>query len=61
MKQGEDCAAWQQRVQSDIEWGQHTLAAHIPAYQPQAFAPPYGSYGQDERTIPGSPTRSCRS
>jgi len=46
-KQGEDFAGWQQRVHSDIQWGQQTLAAHIPQYRPLAFAPPYGSYGQD--------------
>ena len=28
-------------------WGQKTLSDHIPAYQPLAFSPPYGSYGQD--------------
>ena len=34
-------------MRSDIEWGQRTLADHISAYKPLAFAPPYGSYGQD--------------
>ena len=46
-KQGEDFDAWQKRTQSDIEWGRQTLSDHIPAYRPLAFAPPYGSYGQD--------------
>jgi poly-beta-1,6-N-acetyl-D-glucosamine N-deacetylase len=46
-KQGEDFDGWQKRVRSDIEWGQRTLADHISAYKPLAFALPYGSYGQD--------------
>ena len=45
-EQGEEFEGWQKRVRSDIEWGQTTLASHIPAYRPLAFAPPYGSYGQ---------------
>jgi len=55
-EEGEDFAGWQERVRSDIEWGQETLADHIRAYEPIAFAVPYGNYGQegtnDER-IPG--------
>src|SRR6476469_6944807 len=46
-EQGEDFAGWRDRVRSDIGWGQKTLADHASAYQPLAFAPPYGSYGQD--------------
>ena len=46
-QQGEDFDGWRDRVHSDIAWGQTTLADHISAYQPLAFAPPYGSYGQD--------------
>src|SRR4051794_34007476 len=38
---------WRERTRSDIEWGQATLAKHISAYGPLAFAPPYGNYGQD--------------
>ncbi len=34
-------------MRSDITWGQKTLSDHIEAYRPLAFAPPYGSYGQD--------------
>ena len=52
----EDFDAWRQRVRSDIEWGQKTLAEQIPAYRPLAFAPPYGNYGQDgtnDERIPG--------
>ena len=46
-KEGEDFAGWQKRAEPDIEWGQTTLADHIPEYRPLAFAPPYGNYGQD--------------
>ena len=54
-KQGEDFDGWQKRVRSDIEWGQRTLADHISAYKPLAFAPPYGSYGQDGTNDPKIP------
>ena len=43
-------------MRSDIASGQRTLADHIPAYQPLAFALPFGSYGQDgtnDSRIPG--------
>jgi hypothetical protein len=46
-KQGEDFDRWRDRVQSDIAWGQRMLTDHISTYRPIAFAPPYGSYGQD--------------
>ena len=46
-EQGEDFDGWRDRVHSDIAWGQKTLADHASAYRPLAFAPPYGSYGQD--------------
>jgi peptidoglycan/xylan/chitin deacetylase (PgdA/CDA1 family) len=46
-EEGEDFDDWQDRVRSDIEWGQETLADHVPGYEPLAFALPYGSYGQD--------------
>ena len=55
-QQDEDFDGWQKRVRSDIEWGQDTLADHIPAYRPVAFAPPYGSYGQDGTNDPASPS-----
>ena len=42
-------------MRSDIDWGQDTLADHIPAYQPLAFAPPYGNYGQDGTNDPRIP------
>lgn len=43
----EDFDEWQERVRSDIEWGDETLAEHIPAYRLLAFSPPYGNYGQE--------------
>jgi peptidoglycan/xylan/chitin deacetylase (PgdA/CDA1 family) len=46
-EQDEDFAGWRDRVRSDIEWGQNTLADHASGYRPLAFAPPYGNYGQD--------------
>ena len=54
-QQGEDFDGWRDRVHSDIAWGQTTLADHISAYQPLAFAPPYGSYGQDGTNDPRIP------
>ena len=54
-EQGEDFDGWQKRVRSDINWGQKTLADHIAAYRPLAFAPPYGSYGQDGTNDPRIP------
>lgn len=55
-KRGEDFDGWRDRVRSDIASGQETLSDHIPAYQPLAFALPFGSYGQDgtnDSRIPG--------
>lgn len=53
--QDESFAEWRDRIRSDIEWGQETLADHIPAYLPLAFAPPYGTYGQDGTNDPRIP------
>ena len=47
LQPAEDFDGWRDRVHSDIAWGQTTLADRISAYRPLAFAPPYGSYGQD--------------
>jgi peptidoglycan/xylan/chitin deacetylase (PgdA/CDA1 family) len=52
---GEHFDAWRDRVRSDIRWGQDTLADHVAAYRPLAFAPPYGSYGQDGTNDPRIP------
>jgi peptidoglycan/xylan/chitin deacetylase (PgdA/CDA1 family) len=49
---GEDLPAWRTRVRSDLTWGQQTLSDHVPAYEPLAFAPPFGDYGQDGSNDP---------
>jgi peptidoglycan/xylan/chitin deacetylase (PgdA/CDA1 family) len=54
-EEGEDFDDWEERVQSDIEWGEETLADHVPSYEPLAFALPYGSYGQDGTNDPRIP------
>jgi peptidoglycan/xylan/chitin deacetylase (PgdA/CDA1 family) len=54
-EEGEDFDGWQERVRSDIEWGEQTLADNISAYRPRAFAPPYGNYGQDGTNDPRIP------
>ena len=44
-------------METDVEWGQGRLADEITSYAPLAFAPPYGSYGQDgtnNAEIPGA-------
>ena len=51
----EDLDEWRERVRSDIDWGRETLADHIPDFEPLAFAPPYGSYGQDGTNNPEIP------
>ena len=47
-RKGESFADWQKRVHSDIEWGQETLADEVPDYEPRAFSPPFGDYGQSD-------------
>ena len=54
-ERGESFAGWQRRVQSDIEWGQGRLGDEIKSYAPLAFAPPFGSYGQDGTNDPQIP------
>jgi peptidoglycan/xylan/chitin deacetylase (PgdA/CDA1 family) len=54
-KEGEDLDGWRERAHSDIEWGHATLADNIPSYDPLAFAPPYGNYGQDGTNDPRIP------
>lgn len=54
-QQGERFAGWRDRVRSDIDWGEDTLANRIPAHQTLAFAPPYGSYGQSGTNDPRIP------
>jgi peptidoglycan/xylan/chitin deacetylase (PgdA/CDA1 family) len=55
VEEGEDFDGWRERVRSDIEWGDETLAEHLPTYRPLAFAPPYGNYGQDGTNHPRIP------
>jgi hypothetical protein len=54
-QEDEDFDGWRERVRSDIEWGQETLADHVQEYEPLAFAPPYGNYGQDGTSDPRIP------
>ena len=54
-EEAEDFDGWRERVRSDIEWGRETLADHDSGYQPLAFAPPYGNYGQDGTNDPRIP------
>lgn len=51
-EQGEDLDGWRERVRSDLEWGQQTLADNVPGFEPLAFAPPYGNFGQDGSNDP---------
>jgi len=46
-EQGESFSGWENRAFSDLSGGRQQLARHIPDYEPLAFAPPYGTYGQD--------------
>jgi hypothetical protein len=46
---------WRERVFSDITHGEEQLSHNVKGYQPLAFAPPYGNYGQagtNDRRIP---------
>ena len=54
-QEDEDFGGWQQRVRSDIDWGEDTLADHISAYGALAFSPPYGNYGQSGTNEPRIP------
>lgn len=52
----EKFGGWQHRVRSDIDEGGKLMADHLNAYEPLAFAPPYGAYGQEgtnDSRIPG--------
>ena len=53
--EGEGFDGWRERVFGDITWGQGLLSTNIPSYRPRAFAPPYGSYGQDGTNDPRIP------
>jgi peptidoglycan/xylan/chitin deacetylase (PgdA/CDA1 family) len=54
-REGETLAQWQERVDADLDWGEDTLRAHVPGYEPLAFAPPYGAYGQLDTNDPHIP------
>ena len=46
---------WRERVFSDVTYGEDQLTHHVRGYEPLAFAPPYGNYGQagtNDRRIP---------
>jgi peptidoglycan/xylan/chitin deacetylase (PgdA/CDA1 family) len=44
-----------QRFTSDVLWGAHQFASHIPGFRPIAFAVPYGDYGQELTNDPQIP------
>jgi hypothetical protein len=46
---------WRERVFSDVTYGEDQLTHHVRGYEPLAFAPPFGNYGQagtNDRRIP---------
>jgi peptidoglycan/xylan/chitin deacetylase (PgdA/CDA1 family) len=52
---GETLADWHRRVVADLEWGESELRRHVPGYEPLAFAPPFGAYGQLDTNDPEIP------
>ena len=52
---GETLDDWRRRVAADLEWGVGELRRHVPGYEPLAFAPPFGAYGQIGTNDPGIP------
>lgn len=54
-KIGESFDEWKQRTFSDIEWGQQELVTHLSQYQPLAFSPPFGAYGEQGTNDPRIP------
>jgi hypothetical protein len=54
-EKGESFDQWKDRAFSDIESGQEELSKHISQYQPGAFAPPFGAYGQEGTNDPRIP------
>ena len=56
-KQDENFAGWQERVRSDIDWGQDTLADHIPRLPTARLrSPRTAATGRTAPTTRGSPT-----
>jgi peptidoglycan/xylan/chitin deacetylase (PgdA/CDA1 family) len=52
---GETLDDWHRRVVADLEWGDSELRRHVPGYEPLAFAPPFGAYGQLDTNDPRIP------
>ena len=52
---GETLEDWHRRVVADLEWGEGELRRHVPGYEPLAFAPPFGAYGQLDTNDPEIP------
>jgi hypothetical protein len=52
----ESYAEWKLRAEGDIAQGEAERAAHIPGYQPLAFAVPFGDYGQFHTNDSSIPT-----
>ena len=52
----ESYAEWKIRAEGDIAQGEAEMAAHLPGYQPLAFAVPFGDYGQFHTNDPSIPT-----
>jgi peptidoglycan/xylan/chitin deacetylase (PgdA/CDA1 family) len=52
---GETRGGWRRRVLADLDWGERELRRHVPGYEPLAFAPPYGAYGQLDTNDPAIP------
>ncbi len=52
----ESYAEWKTRAEGDIAQGEASMAAHVPGYQPLAFAVPFGDYGQFHTNDPSIPT-----
>jgi peptidoglycan/xylan/chitin deacetylase (PgdA/CDA1 family) len=52
---GETLEDWHRRVVADLEWGESELRRHVPGYEPLAFAPPFGAYGQLDTNDPQIP------
>ena len=51
----ETLADWHDRVTEDLDWGERRLRRHVPGYEPLAFAPPFGAYGQLDTNDPSIP------
>ena len=56
----ESLADWHKRVIADLDWGERRLRRHVPGYEPLAFAPPFGAYGQIGTNDPKIPRRLSR-